>query len=197
MFRVFFRPILISVGLAIVVRCVLVQVFAIPSGSMRPTLEPGDQVLVTPYNRPWGSSEPGRGDVVVFRRMDGSPGFFVKRVIGVPGDHLEIRGGQVFVDGYALQEPYLLSEIRHGEMPPEIIPSESFFVMGDHREDSVDSRAWGLVPRTSLVGRARLVFWSARNGDSAHQNARAAEASSAIPAGSERIRWRRLFLPVR
>lgn len=195
MTRAFVRPALIVLGVALLARCVLVQVFAIPSGSMKPTLEPGDQILVTSYQLPWESHEPQRGDVVVFRRLDGIPGFFVKRVIAVPGDHLEIRGGAVLIDGHALPESYVLSKGKLQEMSPEIVPAESYFVMGDHREDSIDSRVWGFVPRSNLVGKARMVFWSA-GGESAHQSAVASAAIAGRQPISERIRWRRVFLPI-
>jgi signal peptidase I len=192
--RTFFRPLIIAGLIAVTARMLVVQVFAIPSGSMMPTLQAGDQILVTPYQLPWTQPSPKRGDVVVFRRFDATQSYFVKRVIGVPGDHLEIRSGQVYVDGRAIREPYILAP-GGGNIQPEIIPADSYFVMGDHRDDSIDSRVWGLVPRSAMVGRARVVFWSAA-GDPSYLNA-ASAANRNVRSHGERIRWDRVLTPIR
>lgn len=193
--RLFFRPIIAAAVLATIARTLFIQVYAIPSASMAPTLQPGDQILVTPYQLPWRVAEPGRGEVVVFRRAGDPAAFFVKRVIAVPGDYLEMRGGRVLIDGRTLEEPYLLRESEAGELGPQIVPAESFFVMGDHRDDSIDSREWGYVARSSMVGRARLVFWTA-GGSSARQSA---NATTARRSGSSRdwVRWSRIFTIIR
>lgn len=192
--RTFFRPLIIAGLIAVTARMLVVQVFAIPSGSMMPTLQAGDQILVTPYQLPWTQPAPKRGDVVVFRRFDATQSYFVKRVIGVPGDHLEIRSGQVYVDGRAIQEPYVLAA-SDGDLQPEIIPADSYFVMGDHRDDSIDSRVWGLVAGSAIVGRARVVFWSAA-GDPSYLHA-ASAANGNVRAEGERIRWNRVLTPIR
>lgn len=194
--RLFLRPLLIAAVIAVLVRTLLIQVFAIPSGSMMPTLQPGDQVLVTPYDRPWAHQEPRRGEVVVFRRVDGKPGFFIKRIVGVPGDHLEIRDGGVLIDGHRYREPYVLSETPIADTAPEIVPADAYFLMGDHRDDSIDSRVWGFVPGDAMVGRARLVFWSS-TGDSATPSADALVANRHDPVRRERIRWGRILTVVR
>jgi signal peptidase I len=195
-FRMFLRPILIACAAAVVARAALVQVYAIPSGSMAPTLQPGDQVIATPYRFPWLASAARRGDVVVFRRPDGAPGYFVKRVIGTPGDHLEIRDGIVLINGRPALEPYVLyGTPSAGDFQPDIVPLGSYFVMGDHRSDSIDSRSWGYVPQSAIAGRARLVFWSAA-GDSSHTHA---DASAVHPPDRphERIRWERILTVIR
>lgn len=194
--RLFLRPLLIAGVIAVLVRTLVIQVFAIPSGSMMPTLQPGDQVLVTPYERLWVDQEPRRGEVVVFRRFEGRPGFFIKRIVGVPGDHLEIRDGVVFIDGRSLAEPYVLSEAPIADAAPEIVPGDAYFLMGDHRDDSIDSRVWGFVPRDAIVGRARLVFWSA-TGDSATPSADASAAHRPNPVRRDRVRWERILTVVR
>lgn len=193
--RLFFRPIIAAAVLATLARTLFVQVYAIPSASMAPTLQPGDQILVTPYELPWRTSEPRRGEVVVFHRAGDPAAFFVKRVIAVPGDHLEMRAGEVLIDGRRLEEPYVLGEPAAGELTPLIVPAESFFVMGDHRDDSIDSREWGYVDRSSILGRARMVFWSA-GGSTTHKSA---NATTARRTGNsrDRIRWSRIFTVIR
>jgi signal peptidase I len=123
---------------------------------MAPTLEPGDQIVVTRYFR----SAPERGHVIVFRSTSGSDELIVKRVIAVPGDLVDSHLGRVRIGGHTLVEPYLLREAASGAISPQIIPAESYYVLGDNRDDSLDSRTWGVVPLENVVGRARLVLWS-------------------------------------
>lgn len=150
------EPLALAVALAILARAT-VRIYAIPSRSMAPTLEAGDQIVVTPYVR----SGPQRGDIVIFRSPEQPEEMLVKRVIGVPGDWVDSRLGRVRVGGHTLAEPYVLRPATSGAIPFLIVPSERYFVLGDNREDSVDSRSWGLVPRDALEGRARLILWSA------------------------------------
>lgn len=160
MVRVFLVPIALAIGVAMLLRMTLFQVFSIPSSSMAPTLVEGDQILVTPYHRPF-AREPQRGDVVVFRSAtDGA--FVVKRVIAVPGDHVEFVGSRVKLNGRTLSEPYVRSAETAGEFGPDIIPADSVFVLGDNRADSVDSRAYGPVAAANIIGKVRCVLWSSR-----------------------------------
>lgn len=152
--RTILQPIAIAVALAFVVRAAL-QLYSIPTASMAPTLEPGDQIVVTPYFR----GTPERGHVIVFRSVT-SDELLVKRVIGVPGDLVDTRLGRVRVGGYTLAEPYVMRAAAAGAIQAQLIPERSYFVLGDNRDDSVDSRSWGVVPRERVVGRARLVLWS-------------------------------------
>jgi signal peptidase I len=193
--RVFLRPIFAATAVALIARTLFVQVYAIPSASMVPTLQPGDQIVVTPYRLPWRVSDPRRGEVVVFRRGGAPAAFFVKRVIAVPGDHLEMRQGRVLIDGRTLAEPYRLDDSANGELAPEIVPAGFYFVMGDHREDSIDSREWGFVPRSSVVGRARLIFWSA-GGRSGRPSANAVTARRSSDS-RDWIRWNRILTTIR
>jgi signal peptidase I len=159
-FRLIVEPLAVAVGLAMLVRASIVRLFTIPSASMLPTLQIGDHIVVTPY----GSDSPSPGDVVVFQSA-GNPGdLIVKRIIAVPGDLIETRAGRVVVGGHALAEPYLATQAASGTIDPQIIPSECFFVMGDNRALSLDSRSSGCVPRQHIVGRARLVLWSSGTG---------------------------------
>ena len=152
--RTIFEPLAIAVALAVLVRAA-VHIYSIPSASMAPTLQPGDQIVVTPYFR----SNPVRGDVIVFRSPLVEGELMVKRVIGVPGDVVDSRLGRMRVGGYTLAEPYLVHATGSGAVEPLVVPRESYFVMGDNREDSLDSRSWGTVPRANVIGRARVILW--------------------------------------
>jgi signal peptidase I len=153
--RTILQPLGIAVVLGVAVRSAI-HIYAIPSDSMAPTLESGDQIVVTPYVR----STPQRGDVIVFESLTMPGELMVKRVIGVPGDLLDSRFGRVRVSGYTLPEPYVLRQGTSGSVPAQLVAADSFFVMGDNRDDSSDSRSWGSVPRERIVGRARMVLWS-------------------------------------
>lgn len=152
--RTILEPLALAVALAFLVRSAL-QLYSIPSASMAPTLEAGDQIVVTPYLR----GEPDRGHVVVFRSPR-SGELLVKRIVAVPGDLVDSRLGRVRIGGHPLPEPYLLREAATGAIDAQLVPAQSYFVLGDNRDDSLDSRNWGCVPRDRVVGRARLVLWS-------------------------------------
>lgn len=144
-----------AVAFAVVARAA-VHIYSIPSRSMAPTLEPGDQIVVTRYFR----SAPDRGHVIVFRSTAGTDELMVKRVIGLPGDLVDSRLGRVRLGGHTLPEPYVMSAAASGAIEPQVIPADSYYVLGDNRDDSLDSRAWGVVPRAHVIGRARMVLWS-------------------------------------
>ncbi|HXH37572.1 MAG TPA: signal peptidase I, partial [Thermoanaerobaculia bacterium] len=137
------------------------RIYVIPSSSMVPTLVPGDHIVVTPYRF---SAKPLRGDVIVFRSTRGADELLIKRVIGTPGDLVETRGGQVVVSGHAVPEPYIAAQATTGFVSPQIVPADCYFVLGDNRADSLDSRSWGVLPRSLVVGRARMVLWSSNTG---------------------------------
>ena len=177
--------ILIAVVVAIVVKTFLVQAFYIPSASMVPTLEIGDRVFVNKFAYDIGDI--GRGDVIVFesphpgdtpdRGLVG--GFlhwlgegigvaqpededFIKRVVGLPGETVEIRNSVVYVDGEAIDEPYLTAEARalSGDGLHFEVPADSLFVMGDNRGNSADSRyGLGFIPVDRVIGKAFVIIW--------------------------------------
>jgi signal peptidase I len=180
--RTILEPMAVAVALAAVARGA-VHIYSIPSGSMAPTLEPGDQILVTRYLR----STPERGDVIVFRSTNGTDELMVKRVIGVPGDLVDSRLGRVRVGGHTLPEPYVRRAAASGAIDPQVIPARSYYVLGDNRDDSLDSRTWGIVPYEHVVGRARLVLWS-----SSHE-LDPASAQTAHPTAAARPQRARLF----
>ena len=182
-------PILIVVALAvaILVKSFLIQAFFIPSDSMEPTLERGDRILVCRVCLRFGDIQ--RGDVVVFSDPDPQPGSergaigaalhwlgegigvaqpenddFVKRVIGLPGDVVEIRDGVVYVNGTKLEEPYLDPDRDTRSFPPRTVPDGMLFVLGDNRPVSGDSRfppptGVGLVPEDKVIGKAFVIVY--------------------------------------
>lgn len=181
---------------ALMARGTLFSAFSIPSGSMTPTLEIGDHVLVTPYRQVWGGSSPARGDVIVFRSPLDENHFYTKRVVAVPGDVFEIRNGRARINGVTLSEPYVAEASRSGERGAEIIPVERYFVMGDHRSDSFDSRAWGTVPESLIVGKAQIIFWSAEDSNHSPRASASTTRDPSVPSGSS-IRWSRLLTAIR
>ena len=161
--RLILQPIGVALLLALLVRASLFRIYAIPSSSMSPTLQPGDRILATLYHGLGNLPLPGRGDVVVFRSPSGTEELLVKRVIGMPGDLVQLREGHLFVSGHALPEPYLRLKSTSGVIVPQIIPADCYFVLGDNRPNSFDSRNWGVLPARLLVGHARMILWSSAN----------------------------------
>jgi signal peptidase I len=147
---------------AIVIKTFLFQAFYIPSESMERTLWPNDRVLV---NKLSYSMHPiHRGDIVVFKRppseaSDPTIKDLIKRVIGLPGDTIEARDGLVFINGQQLKEPYLAPGMVTTSLPVTKVGAKQYFVMGDNRTNSKDSRFIGTIPRSLIVGRAFIRVW--------------------------------------
>ena len=159
----------VAVAVALLIQAFLVKPYRIPSESMENTLLIGDRVLVDRIS--WRFSEPVRGDIVVFHSPVPGP-VLIKRIIGMPGDKISLSGGSVYVNGSKLDEPYVRtingkavpSEPFDNGLPwslqqPYTVPAGSYFMMGDNRIDSGDSREFGPVPRAQLVGRAFARYW--------------------------------------
>lgn len=149
-----------ALAVALVIQAFLVQAFYIPSSSMEPTLGVGDRVLVNKLS--YDVHDVNRGDLVVFERPDGAEGEIkdlIKRVIGLPGESVEIRDGAVVIDGRVLDEPYLADDEVLAEFAPTEVPDDTVFVMGDNRDDSRDSRVFGPISTDSIVGRAFVRVW--------------------------------------
>ncbi len=193
--RTVLQPIAIGIVLALLVRATLFRMYAIPSQSMAPTLQAGDQIIVTPYRTPF-SAIPQRGDVVVFHSPIKADELMVKRIIAVPGDLIEAHNGRVYIGGHALPEPYLSRVAASGAIAPQIIAPNCYFVAGDNRGNSWDSRNWGLLPRSLVVGRARMILWSWGNGATESPRADAAPLTPHTLAAHP-LRLDRLFEPVR
>jgi signal peptidase I len=145
---------------AFLVKTFLVQAFYIPSGSMLPTLRDKDRVLVNKLS--YDLHEIHRGDIVVFEgpeQAEGQVKDLIKRVIGLPGETVEAHDGQVFVNGQPLSEPYLGDGITTGPLEPQHIPANHYWVMGDNRGNSKDSRFFGAIDRSLIIGRAFVRVW--------------------------------------
>ena len=157
--------ILAAVLVAVLVRAFVFQTFFIPSTSMYPTLQPGDRIVVYKLD-----TSPSPGQIVVFKRppdenCGGAPvPDLVKRVIGLPGQTIQGKDGVVYVNGKLLKEPWLPPKTAHSSpytstFGPVKIPKGDYFMMGDNRTDSCDSRDWGPLPGSYIVGRAVMLIW--------------------------------------
>jgi signal peptidase I len=134
------------------------QAFRVQGTSMEPLLRDGDRILVNKLAYRLGDIE--RGDVVVFWYPRDPSVSFIKRVVGRPGDRVEIRSGRLFVNGVEASEDYLHEGFTdHDTHPPTDVPRGYYFVLGDHRRSSNDSRTWGVVPERYIYGRAAARFW--------------------------------------
>ncbi len=225
---------IIVIAVFIVTFCV--QPFRIPSGSMEPTLLIGDFLLVDKQTSTDSAFLPPanirRGDVIVFHYPLDSSMHLVKRVIGIPGDHIRLRGGHVLVNGLSLTEPYAIYRpaardnyrdnfprlqsadpeidsrwwvrmrklIDNGEL---IVPDGNYFVLGDNRNDSEDSRYWGFVPAENIVGRPLLVYFSLRQGGDDNdlfalpRTRQEATIPSDLPNSLQFARWSRTLRIIR
>ena len=140
------------------VRPFVVEAFWIPSASMVPTLKYGDRVLVNKFI--YRFTEPERGDVIVFKSVQGDDQDLIKRVVGVPGDEITVRGGRLFVNGEPQREPYVNKKFPDRSFyAPTTVPKDHVFAMGDNRANSQDSRVFGPVPKENIEGEAFLRFW--------------------------------------
>ncbi|WP_206070709.1 signal peptidase I [Nodosilinea sp. P-1105] len=152
----------LSVVLALGIRHFVAEARYIPSGSMEPTLQINDRLVVEKIS--YNFNPPERGDIVVFWPPDSltPPGqrrdAFIKRVIGLPGEVVEVSNGQVIVDGVVLEEDYIMAPPSY-EWGPEQVDDESYLVLGDNRNSSYDSHSWGFVPAENIIGRALVRFW--------------------------------------
>jgi signal peptidase I len=148
---------------ALLLRTFVIQPYYIPSASMEPTLKVGDKVLVNKLSYDLHSIH--RGDVIVFKKPpdDNTPGIkdLIKRVIGLPGETIAGKDGQIYIDGKLLNEPWLprVDQNTTSTFAPVQIPAGEYFVMGDNRGDSSDSRVFGPIPKSLVVGRAFIKVW--------------------------------------
>jgi len=155
--------VIVILTVALGTRAYAVESFSIPSGSMSPTLQIGDRITVDKLH-----STIHRGDIVVFERVPADPqthdADLVKRVIGLPGETISSSGNTVLINGAALPEPWLPPLVGQcaetsANIPPTTVPPDHYFVMGDCRGDSFDSRYWGTVPASSIIGKVDAVVW--------------------------------------
>ena len=180
-FREYAEALLVALGLALFIRTFFVQAFKIPSGSMLETLQIGDHLLVNKllygirvpvYGTrllPW--FKPEHNDVIVFVYPEDPEKDFIKRVVGIPGDTIEIRHKKLFRNGEPVDEPFARYTEPEGPSPrdkfgPVTVPEGQVFVMGDNRDHSLDSRFWGFVPYENIKGKALVIYWSWDGDDS-------------------------------
>ncbi len=184
--REYTEAFLIAILLALLIRTFIIQAFKIPTGSMEPTLLVGDHLLVSKFS--YGihipneilftsiqlfpdyhffTRVPERGDIVVFKYPEDPSKDFIKRVVGLPGETIQIIQQRVYINDKLLKEPYAyhskppsLDSGKRDNMPPLRIPEDSIFVMGDNRENSHDSRFWGALKVSKLRGKAQWIYWS-------------------------------------
>lgn len=178
-FREYAEAIIIAVLLALFIRTFVIQAFKIPSGSMLPTLQIGDHLLVNKFlygiKVPFTGKllipikDPKHGDVVVFRFPEDRKIDYIKRVIGVPGDKIEIRNKSLVINGKKIEDAHgqftSTASLPAGTSPkdnfgPITVPEGKIFVMGDNRDNSYDSRFWGYVDQTDVLGKAIIIYWS-------------------------------------
>ena len=221
--REYFESIVIAVILALFIRTFVVQAFKIPTGSMENNLLVGDHLLVNKFI--FGPSESAfertvlpeatirRGDVVVFKFPKEPERDFIKRVIGLPGETLEMREKKIYINGKPLDEPY----IRYDEAPstsgapklddrreeygPVTVPPHQYFMMGDNRDNSEDSRYWGYLKRDYIKGKALMVYWSYESDREDYEQdglgATLTDAVSVVTHFFTRTRWDRLLHQIR
>ncbi len=223
--REYFESIAIAVVLALFIRTFVVQAFKIPTGSMEENLLIGDHLLVNKFvYGPTGTAvgrallpvgDVARGEVVVFKYPEEPERDFIKRVIGLPGETLEVRRKRVFIDGRALDEPYAhflepvgpssLHEVTSFDVReqygPVQVPPGHYFVMGDNRDNSQDSRYWGFLPRDYIKGKALLVYWSYESGREDYLEGGLVERVKSLASVAvhffTRTRWDRILHQIR
>ena len=166
--REYAEALFLALLLALFIRTFVVQAFRIPSGSMIPALLVGDQILVDKLV--YKFRKPERGDVMVFKFPEDETRDFIKRLIGMPGDKLEVSNRTVYINdkrldesAYAYHESPVQDDFHAGlrdNYGPTIIPEKKYFMMGDNRENSQDSRFWGFLSEDKIVGRAFIIYWS-------------------------------------
>ncbi|MGB3769228.1 MAG: signal peptidase I [Phormidesmis sp.] len=154
----------LSIVLALGIRQFVAEARFIPSGSMIPTLQIDDRLVVEKIS--YRFNPPKRGDIIVFRApqkaLDAAnvqgKAAYIKRVIGLPGETVEVKEGKVFIDGKALEEDYIQSPPTY-TLPAEVVPADEYLVLGDNRNSSSDGHVWGFLPKDTIIGRAAVRFW--------------------------------------
>jgi signal peptidase I len=155
-----FRDLAVSVVIALIVILFLYQPVRVEGTSMMPSLIDQERIFINKFSYRFGITEISRGDTVVFWFPGDPSKSYIKRVIGVPGDVVEISRGRVFVNNTELDEPYVPGDYRDRVSVEKLtVPSGEYFVLGDHRSSSNDSRTWGTVPRSYIYGKAVFVYW--------------------------------------
>ncbi len=155
-----FRDLMLSVLIAVLVILFLYRPVKVEGTSMMPSLYDQERLFINQFSYKFGLGDIKREDTVVFWFPEDTTKSYIKRVIGLPGDTIAVDDGYVIVNGKKLVENYVPLEYRDDRSyPPRVVPPNEYFVLGDHRVSSNDSRAWGFVPRSYIYGKAVFVFW--------------------------------------
>ena len=155
-----FRDLMLSVLIALLVILFLYRPVKVEGTSMMPSLYDQERLFINQFSYKFKLGDIKRGDTVVFWFPEDTTKSYIKRVIGLPGDTVAVQDGFVIVNGKRLVENYVPAEYRDDRSyEPRIVPPDQYFVLGDHRTSSNDSRAWGFVPRNYIYGKAVFVFW--------------------------------------
>ncbi len=224
--REYFESIVIAVILALFIRTFVVQAFKIPTGSMENNLLIGDHLLVNKFV--FGPTASGleravlpmgtiaRGDVAVFKYPEEPERDFIKRIIGLPGDTVQLKQKKVYINGTPLDEPYVhfleppgptssMSEVTSLDVRenygPVTVPADHYFAMGDNRDNSADSRYWGFLPRDYVKGKALVIYWSYESEREDYETAGAADTvkglGSVLAHFFTKTRWERMLHQIR
>ena len=157
------RDLAFSVLIAVVLIVFIYQPVKVEGTSMTPTLQNDERIFINKFTYRFGLASVARGDTVVFWYPGDMSKSYIKRVIGVPGDRVRVDGGQVWVNGQLLEEEYVppvnRDNVSWKDGEEQVVPKDKYFVLGDHRNSSSDSRTWGYVPRANIYGRAVFVYW--------------------------------------
>lgn len=151
------QSLVVAVVLALIIHTFIMQNFRIPSASMEPTLQVQDYIFASKLH--YRFQEPQRGDIVVFKYPKDTKRYFVKRLIAVGGETVAIRDSRLLINGQPVAEDYLPPGLRIPDFGPEEVPAGNYFMMGDNRNNSSDSREWGFVPRELIVGKEIFIYW--------------------------------------
>ncbi len=151
---------MVSIVIAIVIVLFIYQPVKVEGTSMMPSLVDQERIFINKFVYRFGVGKIERGDMVVFWFPGDLSKSYIKRVIGTPGDVVQVDNGTVLLNGQPLYEAYVPEQYRdHVSMPPTRVPDDQYFVLGDHRSSSNDSRSWGMVPRRYIYGKAVFVYW--------------------------------------
>ena len=176
LWREYGEALLVALLLALVIRTFVVQAFKIPSESMLQTLLVGDHLLASKFSYGikipfthsyiYKGSDPVKGDIIIFEYPNDPSVDYIKRIVGTPGDTIEVRNKQLFRNGEPVKESYIrftepdrIQPVRDN-FGPITVPADKYFVMGDNRDNSMDSRFWGLVDRSAIRAKAWRIYWS-------------------------------------
>ncbi len=211
--REYFESFVITAIIALFATQFTVQAFKIPTGSMESNLLIGDHLLVNKFVYGLNSGfiskilpcrNPRRGDVIVFKYPNSPETAYVKRLIGMPGDKIEMKGRTIYINGQPLKEEYTQytdPDSIDRQYGPETVPPGHYFAMGDNRDNSADSRSWGFVPRDYILGKALVIYWSFKTPKDEYLQTglkdRAKQYSDVVINFFTKTRWGRTFKIIR